>query len=122
MIYLFYNEVKPYRKGYIMTNEKKNFNVRIAEKSVAGRVIPGLVGAGCGLCATRLVVDTLDKLAPEPVSFGVKAAYGVGAFCVGDIVGRQVAETIEIDLKEVSGALITLRSFRDFGKGVQVPL
>lgn len=95
-----------------MSDEKKTVYAKMAEKTIAGQVVPKAVGAVCGVCVAKLTEDILDNLAPEPVNLGVKIMYGIGGVCVGMVAADYIEKTVELDLKNLSGSILMWKSFK----------
>lgn len=97
--------------------KEQTINRQMADKTLAGQIVPKVVGGICGGCAAKLATDILDNISPDPVSIGTKVVYGVGAFCIGDVVGNAIAESVEVDLKNIGGGLLMLKSFKSMMSG-----
>lgn len=61
-------------------------------KDWAERTIGNVGGAVVGVCASKLAVDIVLELAPEPVKVSTKIAYTVGTAVVGAIAASGASE------------------------------
>ena len=68
---------------------------KYARKSKVARFVSRGFGVCCEICGTKLAVDILENIAPEPPNMTTKIMYGLGGYCLGHVAGKVVQTDVE---------------------------